>query len=144
MGCSGAETLAGSFTWDFCGNINAITAVYESDVWHATQAIVLGHPDHTIIAGEFVFTGGEQEAGVVRIEITFRSKEVESEAVQLVLTQEGTLLPGCVLSDAYQVTILDFTLLTVLVARGAWVCSRCSETHQEEEADHHPLLTLHC
>ena len=90
-------------------------------VGHTTEAILLGDADHAVFTVELALTGREEKAGVVRVEVACWAEEVECNTVQLVLAEEGAILPGSLNVHAEQIAVHHLTFFAVLKTSGARV-----------------------
>ena len=77
----------------------------------------------------------------MRVEVACWAEEVECNTVQLVLAEEGAILPGSLHVHAEQIAVHHLTFFAVLKTSGAGVGDHSSNEnveHQDVEGDHPP------
>ena len=130
----GAKCLTGCLVSDERDIVNKITSIHYSLITDTAQTILVGYANHTIVARTFVGALREQEAGVVRFDITVWSIESERRAVGGVQTELRAFLPGCHNGCVEQV-LVTLAFLTVLETGDALI-GCCKVEDQPEEEDH--------
>ena len=130
----GAKCFTGCLVSDERDIVNKITSIHYSLITDTAQTILVGYANHTIVARTFVGALREQEAGVVRFDITVWSVESERRAVGGVQTELRAFLPGCHNGCVEQV-LVTLALLTVLETGDALI-GCCKVEDQPEEEDH--------
>ena len=126
--------LTGCLVSDVRGIVNKITPIHDSYIADTAQTILLWYANDAIVARNFAFTVREQEAGVVRENVTVWSKEGERRAIRGVQTKEGAFLPGCHNGCVEQV-LVTFAYLAVLET-GDVLMGSCKVEDWPKEEDH--------
>ena len=116
----GAKCLTGCLVSDERDIVNKITSIHYSLITDTAQTILLGYANDTIVARTFVGALREQEAGVVRFDITVWSIESERRAVGGVQTELRAFLPGCH-NRCVEMVLVTLALLAVLETGDALV-----------------------
>ena len=130
----GAKCLTGCLVSDERDIVNKITSIHYSLITDTAQTILVGYANHTIVARTFVGALREQEAGVVRFDITVWSIESERRAVGGVQTELRAFLPGCHNGCVDQI-LMTLTFLPVLET-GDVLMGSCKVEDWPKEEDH--------
>ena len=131
--------LTGCLVTDVRLKVNEIAVVHDSLITDTAQTILMGNANDTIVARNPGGALREQEAGVVRDDITVGSKKVKSRASFAVQTELRAFLPRCHNGCVDQILV---TLACLPVLEAGDVLMGCCKVEDRPEEEDHPAPSM--